>query len=391
MTELERFRRLSDMIARGNAHANQNLAELNFLGPTIAKGDPLVLAPAGRLALRAVRDLESRGGRVVALCDLDENKIGTEVCGVPIMSYQDCYRLFPAATLLVASSIHDSPITESCRELGFERICSYAALAHSYPDIFGTKEFVGLTAAIFEPGALDRVCRLFEELADDESRRVLVSKIEFYLTARKQILDDIRSPHGIYFDPAIVSINNDTIFVDGGAFKGDTLSDFLRVGGKASRKYIAFEPDPLCFEDLSNTATVLGDRFVHLRAGLHSSTGTLRLIASGSGDSHVQNAGDSDAGETISIDVVALDDYFADKEPPTFIKMDIEGSERAALAGGAGTITGSRPQLAISVYHSPSDLWDIPLSMIDMLPKARIYLRHYTRELCDTVCYAIPD
>ncbi len=46
---------------------------------------------------------------------------------------------------------------------------------------------------------------------------------------------------------------------------------------------------------------------------------------------------------------------------PTFISMDIEGSELEALEGAEETIRESRPDLAICVYHSPNHLWDVPL------------------------------
>jgi hypothetical protein len=46
--------------------------------------------------------------------------------------------------------------------------------------------------------------------------------------------------------------------------------------------------------------------------------------------------------------------------------------------------------LAISAYHYPSDLWAIPLLLARIAPGARLYLRHYTREFDDTVCYSVP-
>lgn len=71
--------------------------------------------------------------------------------------------------------------------------------------------------------------------------------------------------------------------------------------------------------------------------------------------------------------------------------MDIEGAETEALLGAAGLLGNTSPKLAISAYHFPTDLWTIPLLMDRLTPGSRLYLRHYTREVDDTVCYAIPS
>ena len=47
--------------------------------------------------------------------------------------------------------------------------------------------------------------------------------------------------------------------------------------------------------------------------------------------------------------------------------MDIEGAEYEALLGARGTISKYRPGLAISLYHRPADLWQIPLLINEML------------------------
>jgi len=61
------------------------------------------------------------------------------------------------------------------------------------------------------------------------------------------------------------------------------------------------------------------------------------------------------------IPVVALDDAvhgFAS----SYIKMNIEGAEEAALMGRRDTIIKNRPMLAISVYHWPQDVFSFRCS-----------------------------
>jgi hypothetical protein len=89
---------------------------------------------------------------------------------------------------------------------------------------------------------------------------------------------------------------------------------------------------------------------------------------------------------------VALDDVLAGWRP-TLIKMDIEGSELAALYGARHLIAESRPSLAISVYHKPDHLWRIPLLLASWpeLGGYRYYLRSHGFNGFDAVLYASPS
>jgi hypothetical protein len=83
-----------------------------------------------------------------------------------------------------------------------------------------------------------------------------------------------------------------------------------------------------------------------------------------------------------------LDDLLADAAP-TFIKMDIEGAEIAAIEGGRKVISTHAPVMAVCVYHEQAHLWDIPLALADLLPDAVFALRAHNRSY-DVVCYAVP-
>lgn len=80
----------------------------------------------------------------------------------------------------------------------------------------------------------------------------------------------------------------------------------------------------------------------------------LRFNTSGGGASAID-----DFGEDV-IRVKKIDDVVGD-EGCTFIKMDIEGSELKALEGAKETIKKFHPRLAISIYHRPEDIFEIPL------------------------------
>ena len=73
----------------------------------------------------------------------------------------------------------------------------------------------------------------------------------------------------------------------------------------------------------------------------------------------------------------------------TFIKLDIEGSELEALRGASESIRKYHPLLAISVYHKPSDIVDIPTYIKNLVPEYELCLRSYHEENTEIVLYAI--
>lgn len=105
---------------------------------------------------------------------------------------------------------------------------------------------------------------------------------------------------------------------------------------------------------------------------------------SGSG-TMISRVGEGD----MEVDCVPLDELLAE-ESPTWIKMDIEGSEMDALAGARKIIGRDSPVLAICVYHKQDDVRRVPLLMSQMFDEYRFFLRPHEVEGWDLVCYAVP-
>ena len=152
-----------------------------------------------------------------------------------------------------------------------------------------------------------------------------------------------------YFEDFLLLEPEGETFVDVGAYDGYTSQDFIARCPRYRAVY-AFEPNRTNFQ---KCMTALG-AFPNVRCypiGLFRSKTTLRF------DSQASSSKVSDTG-TDSIEVDRLDDVLNDT--PTFIKMDTEGGESAAIEGGCKTIATTHPKMAISVYHRPGDFWRIP-------------------------------
>lgn len=69
--------------------------------------------------------------------------------------------------------------------------------------------------------------------------------------------------------------------------------------------------------------------------------------------------------------------------------MDVEGAELESLKGASGTIQRYKPKLAICIYHKPEDMTEIPLYIKSLVPEYKLYVRHHSNSIAETVLYAI--
>ena len=185
-----------------------------------------------------------------------------------------------------------------------------------------------------------------------------------------------------YFDLPQLDLR-DEHFVDVGALDGETTRYFLdRFEG--SRAYV-LEPNPKQFEVTEGRLQGYpqAELFPY---GAYDRDGTLYF------DSSAADAGSasvSEHGDT-RIEVRRLDGLLGDR-PVTFIKMDIEGSELAALRGAERIVREQRPKLAVCVYHAVNHIWDIPLLLNSWNLDYRFFLRSYNAYTMETVLYATAD
>lgn len=221
----------------------------------------------------------------------------------------------------------------------------------------------------------------YDLLSDDLSRRTFEAFLNAKLAGAAGPLADV-SRKEQYFPKGIIELTDHEVFVDGGAYTGDTLLTFMRLTGGRCARACAFEPDPATSERLRATVERRGLRGVTVRnKGLWSAPATLPFaVWHGTSASAVSGAGE------VSVLAETIDQTAPDA---TFIKLDVEGAELEALKGAAATIKRNRPKLAVCVYHKPEDLFEIPLFIKALVPEYRLYLRQHQPVACETVLYAV--
>jgi FkbM family methyltransferase len=146
------------------------------------------------------------------------------------------------------------------------------------------------------------------------------------------------------------------VVLDCGAHVGVFTHHALARG--ASR-IIAVEPEPVnaeCFR--RNFAREIAAGVVVLvPKGVWSSESTLELSVAAN-NSGMNSVVSDQGGSKIEIPVTTVDRMLENLgvSRVDFIKMDIEGAEREALAGAANTLKRFRPRLMLDSYHRPDEL-----------------------------------
>ena len=191
---------------------------------------------------------------------------------------------------------------------------------------------------------------------------------------------------GQYFDlQAIVPDKEGEYFVDAGCFNGNTSAQCLTWCAGNLKMVYAFEPDRRNYRVCYNNLSRLGCAFELYESAVWSGSGTLDFQE----DTKAGWGSFVSKGGKIRIEADSIDNKLNGRKA-TYIKMDVEGSELEALKGSIKTIQNYRPKLAISLYHKPEDVIEIPVFLETLDLGYKYYLRHYQTRMEETVLYAVP-
>ena len=200
-----------------------------------------------------------------------------------------------------------------------------------------------------------------------------------------------------YFSvPEMNIIENDSVFVDCGAFVGDSVEKFINASQGIFGKIYAFEPNKTQQE-----AFLVRRKRLMAEWAMDESKIQLVPVGVGSQRSRANMTfgvmSDSIIGRTFdrstfgsedadAVDIVTLDEVLKD-ENVRLIKSDVEGFEMDMLRGAEQIIRQKKPLMALSIYHKLSDYYEIPLFIKSLVPEYKFRIRHHSTSFTETVLY----
>lgn len=350
-------------------------------------GNRLVLFGAGNLGRKVLQCLRSIGVEPLAFADNSQSKWGSHVDGVPVLSPKDAAARYGAsATFLVTiwSLGHSYPESRAMLErMGCTYVESTAPLRWRFAGRLLPDFCQDLPHKLYEQAA--EVRKAASLWADDSSRREYLNHVKWRALGDQNALGPPVSEESYFLD-SLYRINDHEVFVDCGAYTGDTAEQVIRRNPAFSR-IIAIEADPENFDRLTKWIGTLeapvASRINALNVAVGAKRGHLRFQAGGGEGAKLAADGN------VVVECVPIDEL-SPAAAPTFIKMDIEGAELEALEGARRSIQTHRPILSICVYHKQNDLWRIPLFIRTLVEDYRLFLRPHDVDGWQLVCYAVP-
>ena len=350
--------------------------------------DRLVLFGAGNLGRRTLAGLRTEGVEPLAFADNSPALAGRHVDGLEVLTPDEAVHRRADATFVVtiwtplARPAHPDAVAQLSR-LGGRAPLAFVPLYWKYPERFLPYYCLALPHRLFE--AADEVKQAYTCLDDEPSRHEFLVQLSCLLSDMTTLEIPRSRDVDWYFPRDLVRLGQDEVFVDCGAYDGDSLLHFVAVTEGQFCGAWAFEPDPVASARLAATvATLPSDVRARVVVQPKAAAATNGILGfSGGATPESRLAADGELG----VEAVRLDDALQGVTP-TFIKMDIEGAEFDALAGAREVIARARPVLAICVYHLQEDIHRIPNRLATMCPRYRFYLRRLEGDL---VCFAVPE
>jgi len=336
---------------------------------------PFILYGAGEMAGVAYK-LCAREGLVIK-CVCDTWKTGVhEATGLPIISPEELSTYYRDALIMIATWKHEREIVEMLQHLGFSSMqIFHLPFQHFIPiDVFEACFYDGYNWA-------------YSFFSDEKSKRLVIDRARLYLT-RKTLAPNTKCESN--YEEDYIDLSADEVFVDGGAFIGDTAESFITKVGDYSRVY-AFEPDSINYEQARRRLSKY-PRVDLIAKGLFNSEKELTFYHNTEASSGSSFMFGAISHEFQTTPVTSLDVFFEGKqnnELPTFIKLDIEGAEKQALIGAKGILARVKPKLAISVYHKPEDIYELPKTILNARCDYRFALRQHEYSCYETILYAV--
>jgi len=332
----------------------------------------VVLYGAGYCGYETYKLLKMNNIFIEAVCDDNENYLNNKFGDLQISRIEDI-KCTAEMVILITSGFNKK----------MKQKLSDLALYENYIEIdFGRYEEENEKWGYFKKNEnkVEEAYALFE---DKKSKDLFVNLVNYRISRELNYLLDCEDENQYFPRNEILDLSKNEIFLDCGAFDGDSIREFLKYTGNMYKKIIALEPSRNNYKKLLENVKCMKNIQCY-NLGAYRESKKLKFLVSDAKNSFVSEQG------TDELEVTTIDEVL-DGERVTFIKMDIEGVEYDALLGARKTIEKYSPVLAISVYHKVEDLFQIILLINKMNSNYKYYLRHYSPTIIETILYAVPN
>ncbi|MCQ2440947.1 MAG: FkbM family methyltransferase [Clostridia bacterium] len=318
---------------------------------------PIVLYGMGNGADKIIAELEKHGISISGVFASDGFVREKYFHGLKVEHYSALKSRFGDMIVLLCFGTSLDDVIENINKIALEQEL-YAPDVSVCGDTIFDSEYVRKNE--------DALKYVYSLLADDLSKKTFYDTVMYKLSGEIKYLYDCEVSENEPYENFLKLGKNET-YVDFGAYRGDTVLDFLSRVDNYTHIY-AVEPDRksynkmcLILKDIKNIKLI--------NACASDVCGNISFDMDGSRASAIKDGG-------VLIPSVTLDTV-SNNQKITLVKMDIEGAEKQAIIGGKQIIRQFKPKMQIACYHRSEDLTDIVQSVLSIRNDYKIYMRHF--------------
>ena len=319
---------------------------------------PIVLYGTGNGADRVIDILQKENIKISGIFSSSAFVRDRFFRGYRVETFEALYERFPHMLVLMCFGSAREEVLENVRKIS----TTNEILAPDVP-VYGENVF----SLSFYNAHKEELLKVYESLSDEKSRETFRLLVEFKLTGKISKLFACE-----YDNKELFNLPENCTYFDFGAYNGDTALEFYNKFPHS--RIIALEPDRRNFRKLTeNTAHI--ENITCINALVSDLDGTVYLDNNKGRGAHESKRGTLEA-EAVTIDTL-MEKEKNSLNGKIVIKLDVEGNELKALSGAHNTIRSLSPVLVISCYHRSEDYFTLPLKVLEINPRYKVYMRHY--------------
>jgi len=349
------------------------------------RSKPIILFGAGFALNNTLQKFIKQDFTIACICDNNPDKHGTFFDDkYEVLSLDDSLLRYPDALYIITSPVYFWEIhSDLIRKIGAKKVCDIDFECSHYFNGAEFLDYVSKNKVRFET--------LIQLFSDELSQKTMYKVLKAHSTGKRVDFEDAQCEKDDWYQfKSLLKSEKDSVYLDCGAFDGDTVLLFKERAVEGYGKIYAFEPDSEIQYALSATIKKNNiNKVTIVPKGVYDFIGKIGFKSSGMYSSVSDSNSSVEYAEAENhIEVTKIDEVL-NGERADIIKMDLEGAEYRALIGAEKTIKTYKPKLGICLYHNVKDLLEIPELIHKMVPEYKLYIRHHSNSCTDTILYAV--
>lgn len=323
---------------------------------------PIYLYGMGDGAVKILNVFEQYNIKIDGIFASDEFVRGHSFRGFKVMKLSEVEAICEDFVIVMAFAVGRQPMYDKVLELAKK----HTLYAPDVPVVVDGTLFTPEYCKKYE----NEIQIVYDMLMDEKSKDTFADVINFRLSGKIDYLNrNVSTRQEVFND--IIKLSNHEVYVDLGAYNGDTILEFLETVNSKYDKIIGLEPNLKNFKRLTKNTNNVDNLEIYNYASWNRKE-TL-LFSSGAGRmSAIQKDNSMKFREVQAINVDSLFSIYSNM--PTFLKMDVEGAEKETIIGCENIIKNGC-KMAVSLYHRNEDIFSIPLQIYKLNKRLKFYIR----------------